>query len=245
MRSDVLVLRVEDLDLAREIPGATERILDDLAWLGMRLEEGPREGGPFAPYLQSQRGAHYQAAIDRLASRDLIYPCTCSRAEIARAASAPHAGEEGPRYPGTCRDRAARKSGRAAALRLRSPDPAIDDFVLRRADGVAAYQLAVVVDDLAMQIDEVVRGDDLLASTPRQELLARLLDGEPPRYVHLPMVLGPDGERLAKRHQGRFVGSTIAELRAMGRSASEVRAAIERALADKGAWTPAWIEPRR
>jgi glutamyl-tRNA synthetase len=106
----------------------------------------------------------------------------------------------------------------------------VGDFVLQRADGVASYQLAVVVDDLAMEIDEVVRGDDLLQSTARQVLLARLLGGTPPRWVHLPMVLAPDGTRVAKRHQSQWTGSTISELRAAGHSASEVLGAIGRAL---------------
>ncbi|GAC1353548.1 MAG: tRNA glutamyl-Q(34) synthetase GluQRS [Polyangiales bacterium] len=233
----MLVVRMEDLDPPRTVAGAADRILDDLGWLGLDGDEGPRAGGPYAPYVQSARNPRYAEAIDRLRAGGLVYPCTCSRAEIARASSAPHAGEEGPRYPGTCRDPKNRRSDRPAALRLRVPDDArrvvafvdvvagareedvaasVGDFVLQRADGVASYQLAVVVDDLAMGIDEVVRGDDLLPSTARQILLARLLGGAPPRHVHLPMVRGPDGERLAKRHQSRWRGSTIAELRADG-----------------------------
>lgn len=242
------VVRMEDLDPPRVVPGAAERILDDLAWLGLAWDEGPRVGGPFGPYEQSRRGDRYEAALAALAARGLVYPCTCTRAEIARAASAPHAGEEGPRYPGTCRDPARRKEGRPAALRLRVPDEivhfvdaiagprsenvaeSVGDFVLRRADGVASYQLAVVVDDLEMHIDEVVRGDDLLPSTARQVLLARLLSREPPAWVHLPLVLGPDGERLAKRHQSRFRGSTVAELRAAGVTAGEIVGTLAAAL---------------
>jgi glutamyl-tRNA synthetase len=228
------VLRVEDLDPPRVVPGATERILDDLRWLGLDWYEGP--------YFQSQRSELYNQAIDSLDT----YPCTCSRAEIV--ASAPHLGEEGPRYPGTCRDPRNRKPGRPAAIRLRVPDrvvtfedeihghveqnvfEAVGDFVLRRADGVASYQLAVVVDDLAMRIEEVVRGDDLLLSTARQQLLIELLGGTPPRWVHLPLVLGPDGSRLAKRHQASFRGSTIPELRAMGVSQQEILGALGAAL---------------
>src|SRR5262249_19083821 len=161
--------------------------------------------------------------IEHLAARGLTYLCDCSRAEIARAASAPHAGEEGPRYPGTCRAHGMRPRSfrRPPAVRLRVPDGAVTvvddavlgrgreeagtvtgDFVLRRGDGVFAYQLAVVVDDLAMGVTEVVRGGDLASSAPRQALLARLLGGEPPGFAHVPLLLGPDGARLAKRAPG-------------------------------------------
>jgi glutamyl-tRNA synthetase len=294
-RDGVFVVRIEDLDPPRVIPGATARILDDLRWLGLDWDEGPttstppvEERGPCRPYAQSRRGPLYDAAIEELTQRALVYPCTCTRAEIARACSAPHLGEEGPRYPGTCRAPSARIDGRPSAIRLRIPDRAqvtfedllagpreedvaatVGDFVLRRADGVASYQLAVVVDDLAMEIDEVVRGDDLLPSTARQILLARLLGGRPPRYLHLPLVLGPDGTRLAKRHQARWSGSTIAELRAAGIAAEEIVGALAAALAvvdgptprsarslvtlarqrppgRTGPWTPPrhWIHPR-
>ncbi len=250
---------MEDLDRPRVIPGAAERILDDLAWLGVDWDEGPRVGGLLGPYEQSARGARYDAAITRLEEQGLVYPCTCTRAEIARAASAPHAGEEGPRYPGTCRDPGNRRAGRPAALRLRVPERVIafhdalagertedvgatvGDFVLRRADGVASYQLAVVVDDREMEIDEVVRGADLLASTARQLLLGELLGyAEPIAWVHLPLVVGPDGERLAKRHQGRWRGSTIAELREDGVAAREIVDVLS-----AGASIPTgWVRPR-
>lgn len=226
LRGPSYVLRVEDLDPPRVVPGATDRILDDLRFLGLHWDEGP--------YFQSQRAQLYNDAISRLDA----YPCTCSRAEIV--ASAPHLGEEGPRYPGTCRDPRNRKPGKPAAIRLRVPDrivrfedeihgaqqqnvfEAVGDFVLRRADGVASYQLAVVVDDLTMNVEEVVRGDDLLSSTARQQLLIELLDARPPRWVHLPVVAGPDGERLAKRHQSKWRGSTIGELREAGVSAEDI-----------------------
>lgn len=235
------VVRMEDLDPPRVVPGAAERILDDLAWLGIDWDEGPRVGGPHGPYDQSLRGDRYEAAIAKLDAAGLVYPCTCTRAEIARASSAPHAGEEGPRYPGTCRDPKNRKAGRPAALRLRVPERVITfrdeiagelredvsatvgDFVLRRADGVASYQLAVVVDDREMRIDEIVRGSDLLPSTARQILLAELLGfHDEVTWIHLPLVVGPDGERLAKRHQSKYRGSTIAELREQGVSAREI-----------------------
>jgi glutamyl-tRNA synthetase len=217
-----LVLRVEDLDGPRVVPGAEARQLDDLRWLGLDWDEGPDVGGPHAPYRQSERTAAYEASLARLAAGGLVYPCDCSRAEIARIASAPHPGEEGPRYPGTCRNRAAaaRAWRRPPALRLRVPDrdvvvedalqgtvrqnvaDAVGDFVLRRGDGVWAYQLAVVVDDIAMEVTEVVRGADLVGSAPRQVLLAELLGAPPPRFAHVPLVVAEDGTRLAKRAAG-------------------------------------------
>jgi glutamyl-tRNA synthetase len=219
------VLRVEDLDPPRVVAGSVERIVDDLRWLGLDWDEGPDVGGPAGPYVQSARYSMYDAAIAELDARGLVYPCDCSRSEIARAASAPHPGEEAV-YPGTCRDRdPTRPFKRDPALRLRVPEGTgvirVDDggvgeiaqdvarecgdFVLRRGDGVFAYQLAVVVDDLAMGITDVVRGADLASSTPRQVLLARLLGGTPPRYTHLPLVVASDGTRLAKRTGGASV----------------------------------------
>ncbi|MDI3284607.1 tRNA glutamyl-Q(34) synthetase GluQRS [Polyangium sp. 15x6] len=217
-----LVLRMEDIDRPRVVPGAAEAILDDLAWLGLRWDESAELGGPFAPYVQSERLALYEAAIDDLAARGLVYYCDCSRAEIARVASAPHAGEEGPRYPGTCRPfgMQQRDFRRPPAVRLAVPDDdraivtihdrvlgtytehvgaVTGDFVLRRGDGVFAYQLAVVVDDLHMQITDVVRGADLASSSARQILLAKLLRGTPPTFAHVPLLVADDGSRLAKR----------------------------------------------
>jgi glutamyl-tRNA synthetase len=251
LRAQSYVVRMEDLDRPRVVPGAADRILDDLEWLGVEWDEGPRIGGPYAPYEQSARNRLYSEAIAALEAKGLVYPCTCSRAEIARVASAPHAGEEGPRYPGTCRNAKNRRGDRPVSIRLRVPDDdrrivefddvfagrvredvgeSVGDFVLRRADGVASYQLAVVVDDLEMKIDEVLRGDDLLSSTARQILIARLLDRSPPCYAHVLMVLGPDGERLAKRHQSGWRGSTIAELRAGGVPREDVLGEIGAAL---------------
>lgn len=242
-----LVLRVEDLDPPRVVPGAEGSIEDDLAWLGLRFDEGPREGGAGGPYRQSERSARYAAAIDALAARGLTYLCDCSRADIARVASAPHAGDEGPRYPGLCRSEGmrARAFRRPPAVRLAVPPGAVGvahdvvagrveedvgavvgDFVLRRGDGVFAYQLAVVVDDLAMGVTEIVRGADLAPSAPRQALLAALLGGELPPVLHVPLLVGEDGARLAKRSGGVPVG----DHRAAGRSAAAVVAAISRAL---------------
>lgn len=223
--SGVLVMRVEDLDAPRVRPGALEQMLDDLRWLGLDWDEGPDVGGPVGPYEQSRRLDRYEAAVTTLERGGHLFACTCSRKEIETIASAPH-GEDGPIYPGTCRGGPTHPE-RPAALRFRfehaqSFSDAVHgevaeglgagDFVVRRADGVFSYQLAVVVDDLAMQITEVVRGDDLLASTPRQLALISALGGVAPRYAHVPLVLGPDGQRLAKRHGA----VTVAEQRAAG-----------------------------
>jgi glutamyl-tRNA synthetase len=243
-----LALRMEDIDLARVVTGKDAAILDDLRWIGVRWDEGPDVGGACAPYVQSERRALYAAAIELLAERGLTYYCDCSRAEIARVASAPHAGEEGPRYPGTCRPHGMRERAfkRPPAVRLAVPDDErakieIDDavlgllredvfattgdFVLRRGDGVFAYQLAVVADDLAMGVTEIVRGGDLASSAPRQALLARLLGGEPPRFAHVPLLLGPDGARLAKRAPGM----TLRDQRERGRDPAHLARAIARA----------------
>ncbi len=215
------VLRVEDLDRPRVVPGSMAAILDDLRWLGIDWDEGPDVGGGAGPYLQSERIDRYQAAIVALDRAGLVYPCDCSRAEIARVASAPHAGDDGPVYPGTCRNAPAKRVfRRAPAMRLRvRPGTVVfrdrvhglqqadvssetGDFVLRRGDGVFAYQLAVVVDDVQMGITEVVRGADLIGSTARQLMLAQMLGAGEPSFGHAPLVVGPDGERLAKRAPG-------------------------------------------
>jgi len=229
------LLRVEDLDAPRVRPGAEAAILAGLRWLGLDWDEGPDVGGPSGPHRQSERLPRFAEALERLRASGLAYPCFCSRAEVAAAAGAPQGpGDDGPRYPGTCRDLSPRRSpargGRAPAYRFRVPPGAVEftdgvhgpqrreveaevgDFVVARADGVPAYQLAVVVDDAAMGVTEVVRGDDLLASTARQLLLYRALGKEPPRFAHLPLVVGEDGARLAKR-QGAL---SLGELRERG-----------------------------
>jgi glutamyl-tRNA synthetase len=229
-------MRVEDLDRARVRPGLEARILDELRWLGLDWDEGPDVGGPAGPYRQSERLARYEGALDRLRAAGLVYPCFCSRAEIARAAEAPHGpSDEGPRYPGTCarltsEEASQRSAARRPAWRFRvapgivrfddgvhgpqEVDVAaqVGDFVVARADGVPAYQLAVVVDDGAMGVTDVVRGDDLLPSTARQLLLFEALALAPPRFAHVPLVVGEDGERLAKRHGALSLG----ELRERG-----------------------------
>lgn len=216
-----VVLRFEDLDTTRVRPETVQGSIDDLRWLGLDWEEGPDVGGPFAPYIQTERTASYAAALDRLKADDRIYPCTCTRAEIARAASAPHAEDEGPTYPGTCSGRSANDakalSSRSFAWRFRvsrgsvswldlfrgdlsiDPSEVGGDFLVAREGIGPSYQLAVVVDDAAMGVTQVVRGMDLVPSTPRQILLLHALGQPAPRYGHLPLVSGPDGRRLAKR----------------------------------------------
>ena len=221
------VLRMEDIDTPRIVRGSAERILADLAWLGFDFD------GPVV--VQSTRTAIYEAAIAKLDT----YPCDCSRAEIS---SAPHAGEE-LRYPGTCRDKPPdREMRRDPSTRLRVPDDAViafddlvhghieedvaqtvGDFVLRRGDGIFAYQLAVAVDD-AEEVTHVIRADDLLGSTARQLLLVKLLGQTPPTYGHIPLVLAADGQRLAKRSGG---GAVIREL---GLSPPEILGRLARGL---------------
>jgi glutamyl-tRNA synthetase len=238
-----LTLRIEDIDSPRIKEGATELILEDLRWLGLDWDDGP--------YIQSEHVTNYSAALEHLKARELVYPCTCSRTDVAEAASAPHIEHEGPVYPGTCAFRSTRDAlslgDRPYCWRFRVNDsPVFDDgfrgttkidlktlggdFVVWKSSNTPAYQLAVVVDDAAMGITEVVRGDDLIPSTPRQLLLYRSLYLPPPRFIHVPLVIGADGRRLAKRH-----GDTrLATLRTSG-----VRA---EALLGLLAWSCRWID---
>lgn len=216
------LVRIEDLDPERSKPEHVAGIWEDLRFLGLDWDA--------EVLVQSERADVYRASLERLRAQGLAYECTCSRAEVARAASAPHLGEEGPIYPGTCRTGAVPKPGRQPSVRfevpagmvrfddeLRGPTEqdvarAVGDFVIQRSDGVASYQLAVVVDDAASEVTRVVRGDDLLLSTPRQLLLQRALGLPTPAYAHVPLLLQPDGRRLAKR-EGSL---TAAGLRARG-----------------------------
>lgn len=201
------LVRIEDLDAPRVVPGADGEILRTLERLGFCWDG--------EVIRQSLRSARYEEALALLGKKGLLFSCACSRKEIL--ASAPHRGEEGPVYPGTCRP--GLLHGRPPrALRLRVADSpicftdgvfgrveqslatSVGDFVLRRADGLFAYQLAVVVDDADSGITQVVRGEDLLGSTPRQIYLHACLDTPAPRYVHLPLALGSDGEKISKRH---------------------------------------------
>jgi len=216
-----VVLRIEDIDAGRVRPGMAEQAVADLRWLGLDWDEGPDVGGPNAPYEQSRRLDRYDATLERLKAAERVYPCTCTRSDIARFASAPHAEDEGPTYPGICAYRCASDAStlgeRPFAWRFRVPTGAVawddlyrgpsradpsrsgGDFIVGRSDGSPSYQLAVVADDAAMGVNQVIRGDDLVPSTPRQVLLYRALDLPAPRFGHVPLAVGPDRRRLAKR----------------------------------------------
>jgi glutamyl-tRNA synthetase len=220
-----VILRIEDLDASRVRDDALTSALVDLRWLGLDWDEGPDIGGPSAPYVQSARSLLYAQALEQLVATESVYPCTCTRADVERAASAPHATDEGPSYLGTCAQRTAadavslRQQNRAFAWRFRVPsgpviwddlflgptqlDPSRQggDFIVAR-DGPScsySYQLAVVADDAAMGINQVIRGDDLVPSTPRQILLYHRLGRPLPVFGHVSLATTPDGRRLAKR----------------------------------------------
>jgi glutamyl-tRNA synthetase len=248
-----VVLRIEDIDSPRLKPGAAQQALDDLRWLGLDWDDGP--------VVQTERLPYYEATLHRLQADERVYPCTCTRADVERAASAPHLDQEGPVYPGTC---AGRRVADAAAVgdvpycwrfRLPRETPAFvdgfhaeqrldlhalgGDFVVWKAPrppehrSTPAYQLAVVVDDAAQGVTEVIRGDDLIPSTPRQLLLYDALKLTPPRFAHVPLVVGPDGRRLAKRH-----GDTrLAALRHAGVAAKMLLGLL--------AWSCRWLETLR
>ena len=222
-QNGTLILRNEDLDPQRCKPEFTDAMLEDLRWFGFQWQEGPDCGGPFAPYSQSERHPLYLAALEQLRAGGCLYPCTCSRKDISAASAAPHAADDDePHYPGTCRPNshsALRTPNSAFSWRFLVPDGEpisftdanfgpqqfiagrdFGDFVVWRPDGVPSYQLAVVVDDAAMQITEVVRGEDLLKSTARQLLLYRALSLTPPAFYHCPLLTDETGARLAKRH---------------------------------------------
>lgn len=231
---------MEDIDSPRVKRGAAEQAIEDLRWLGLDWDEGPDLGGPHAPYVQTQRLPLYREALEQLKGAERVYPCTCTRSDVAAAASAPHVGQEGPLYPGTCAyrrvaeaetlTRSVKQGLPGYAWRFRTTDAArhfvdrvagfqscnvaaeLGDFVIAKGDGTPAYQLAVVVDDHAMGVTEVLRGDDLLPSAFRQLELHDFFGWTPPAFAHVPLVVGPDGRRLAKRH-----GDTrLATLRASG-----------------------------
>lgn len=220
-----------------------DQALKEMRWLGFDWDEGPDIGGPFSPYTQSQRKELYLSALQHLIDQNLVYPCICSRRDVETAQSAPHAGEM-LHYPGTCRGRFASFSaaqqaanGRIPAWRFSVADSDsvsfcdlfagffqqnvasyCGDFVLAREEFGASYMLAVVVDDSAMGVTHVIRGDDLLPATPAQLLIYKALNLTPPQFCHIPLVVGPDGKRLAKRH-----GDTrISTFRTQGISPEEI-----------------------
>jgi glutamyl-tRNA synthetase len=218
-----LVLRNEDLDRARCQKEFVVAMTEDLRWFGLHWQEGPDCGGPFGPYNQSDRCEFYRTALEELKASGFVYPCTCSRKDILNALTAPHEGDDEPIYPGTCRPQNPSTINHHPSThfswRFRVPDGEtisfvdeckggqrfvagkdFGDFVVWRHDDVPSYQLAVVVDDDAMRITEVVRGADLLASTARQLLLYRALGLEPPAFYHCPLMTDASGVRLAKRH---------------------------------------------
>ncbi len=247
------VLRVEDLDRVR--PGAEQRQLEDLAALGLDWD------GPVV--RQTERLAAYDAAVQALADADLVYPCFCTRREVQEAPSAPHLPPGA--YPGTCRDltdaqREARATARPAALRLRAAvtswtvhdvlhgdvEGVVDDVVLRRNDGTPAYNLAVVVDDAAQDVDQVVRADDLLTSAARQAYLASLLDLPQPTYAHVPLAVNVDGRRLAKRDgavtlpdlgRDRAWSMLVESLGLVGDSPAELLESFDPATVPRRPWT--------
>ena len=265
-RSDggTLILRNEDLDRARCQPQFVSAMFEDLRWFGFEWQEGPDCGGAFAPYSQSERLDSYLAAFDKLRSAGFIYPCVCSRQDVLRALQAPHAGDDEPIYPGTCRPGKNEKGqilgnrqGRitnpssifaSSTLETRHSSPPnwrfhipdgeplsfvdrnlgpqrfvagkdFGDFVIWRHDDLPSYQLAVVLDDAAMRITEVVRGEDLLISTARQLLLYRALDLIAPEFYHCPLMTDDSGVRLAKRHDAL----SLHALRARGDTPESLR----------------------
>jgi glutamyl/glutaminyl-tRNA synthetase len=236
-----LVFRNEDLDPQRSKPDFTEAMLEDLRWLGIRWQEGPDVGGLFEPYEQSRRRELYLETWRKLRDGGFIYPCTCSRKDLALSAAAPNEGDDEPHYPGRCRHKISSAKDYETPLgvnwRLLVPDGEtigfddqhqgpqsfaagrdFGDFVVWRRDDVPAYQLAVVADDAAMQITEVVRGADLLKSTARQLLLIRALQLPIPAYYHCDLLRDESGLRLAKRHDAL----SLRALREQGQTPSDV-----------------------
>ena len=227
----VFILRIEDTDAARSTPESLAAIFDSMRWLGLVWDEGPEVGGAHGPYFQSERRELYHADAAPLVSSGRAYPCYCTPSELEDRRAAQLARGEPPRYDGRCRglDAAERArlegEGRTPALRFALPGPGetawedvirgriafrnevLDDFVLIRSDGLPTYNYACVVDDHRMEITDVIRGDDHVSNTPRQLLLFQALGWEPPRFAHVPMILGDDGSRLSKRHGATSVAA--------------------------------------
>ncbi|MEY2497690.1 MAG: glutamyl-tRNA synthetase [Verrucomicrobiota bacterium] len=236
-------MRIEDLDTARCRPGFREAVIEDLRWFGLRWEEGPDVGGKFGPYLQSERRGLYLASWKKLRDAGLIYPCSCSRQDVLQSAGAPHHENDEPVYPGTCRPLEGTVSGNDSPTGLHwrfrvSDGEALQfldnrlgrqraiagtdfgDFIVWRKDDVPAYQLAVAVDDAAMQITEAVRGVDLLLSTFRQLLIYRALGLIAPEFYHTELITDAAGVRLAKRN----ASLSLRELRNGGGNPEQLRA---------------------
>jgi glutamyl-tRNA synthetase len=246
-----LVLRSDDIDAVRAKMAFAEAMIEDMHWLGLRWQEGPDCGGPFGPYEQSRRRPHYESAFSQLMAGGFLYPCRCTRKDVLRALQAPHATDEGPIYPGTCRpgarkysfdERREQPAGTKINWRFRVTDGEtiafedgyfgaqrfvagkdFGDFVVWRHDDLPSYQLSVVVDDAAMQISEVVRGADLLLSTARQLLLYRALSFASPAFYHCPLVTDESGVRLAKRHDAL----SLRTMREQGLTPEMVRARMK------------------
>ena len=247
-------LRMEDIDRTREVAGAAQEIIEDLEYVGLSFAEGPQGEGDYGPYVQSQCDTIYQDAVMRLKKTGRLFACECSRKDIQRMASAPHLGEEGPAYPGTCRDKnlGLKPDATPVSWRFRVSQGTIKfndilcgahehnveqetgDFVIRRKDGLWAYHLAVVVDDIRQGVTEVVRGRDLLSSTARQIQLYEALDTKTPDYAHVPLWVDSEGHRLAKR-RGEDA-HTIRRFRERGLEGKRILGAMGEALgiAEKG-----------
>lgn len=238
-----LIFRNDDLDAARCRAEFADAAIENMRWLGLDWSEGPDIGGAYGPYSQSERMSLYHEAFERLRVGGFIFPCTCSRKEIMSALSAPHAGEDEPLYPGTCRPQAGASptshSRAGVNWRFRVPDGEIvkfedgfhgvqkstagvdfGDFLVWRKDDFPSYHFACVVDDALMKITEVVRGADLIPSTWRQLLLFRALGWNAPAFYHCPLLTDENGIRLAKRHDSL----NLRALRESGKSPSEIRA---------------------
>jgi glutamyl-tRNA synthetase len=234
-----LILRNEDLDPRRCRPEFVIAMFEDLRWLGITWDEGPDVGGPFAPYSQSERADFYLGAWKRLLDGGFLYPCACSRRDVAQAVAAPNDNDDELLYPGTCRGRSGLgfESPSGLKWRFRVPDGEtitfhdrdmgvqsfvagrhFGDFLVWGGDDLPSYQLAVVTDDAAMHVTEVVRGADLLKSTARQLLLYRALGLKPPEFYHCELVRDQAGQRLAKRHDAL----SIRTLRERGWSPEQV-----------------------
>lgn len=228
------VLRIEDTDRAREMEGSASAMMEGLRSLGIVWDEGPDVGGAYGPYRQSERLGLYRQAAERLEAAGLVYRCYCTPAELDEVRRRQQAAGLPPRYPGTCRHltaaEAAARHGTPYVLRFAMPPAGetivhdlirgavrfdhtvLDDFVIQKSDGMPVYNFAVVVDDAAMRITHVIRGEEHLSNTPKQILLAQALGYDLPRFAHVPMILAPDRSKLSKRHGA----TSVAEYRDLG-----------------------------